>query len=216
MNPLVTFAVSAESAGFRNHGFADGVTPRTLHTGVGGKAAAHSLEDAIRQNRPDFIFISGFATGLDAKLEVGAIILAENTSSPGWERHLADTGAWVIPARLFSSEAVLTTAAEKLAARERTGCAIADMESEAIFAIATREGIPAMTVRAISDTADQDLGSPTDLLVKAAEGHPAPLLAYLAIHPAAWPSFRRLVRNARIARRALGGALARIVGNFSL
>src|SRR4051812_17277986 len=53
-----------------------------FHTGVGGKACARNLEPFLAAAQPRMILSSGFAGGVNEKLKVGDVFVAENFSDP--------------------------------------------------------------------------------------------------------------------------------------
>jgi adenosylhomocysteine nucleosidase len=110
----------------------------------------------------------GLAGGLAPNLRPGDLLLPETvrlpdgrsvpTDQPWRERlralfergELRPTGG-----TLAGSDGVVATTADKQALREATGAVAVDMESHALAAVASTEGIPFLVVRAIADPHDQ-------------------------------------------------------------
>ncbi len=158
--------------------------------------ASRSQADSSGQARfartlapPTFVLTCGFAGGLNPNLKIGDVVFEipprgsrgdeaqieignrqsaiGNQSEPPYvgcyERLLA---AGAKPAKFFCADRIATTVAEKKALREQTGADVVEMESAAIHAVCAERGIPCVTVRVISDTADEDLPLDFNVLAK--------------------------------------------------
>jgi nucleoside phosphorylase len=183
---LVTFAVPFESAAFRKRAISREV--RILHTGVGAESARAALEIAVTSELPERVIAAGFAGAVAPGLQVGQIVR---------------TG-------LVSVAEVLATVQSKRDFHAQTGAAAVDMETEAICEVCAIAGVPVVTLRAISDSADDDLGLPADLLEGLTRFAPAAWLRagwQLCCDRETRHAFQRLVRNCRIAQSALADAL---------
>lgn len=108
----------------------------------------------------------GVAGALAKDLNLGALVIADalvdldgNAFSPdaGWLRRVA--AKVDVDARIFFSNPteVCATAAERAALRAKLGADVVDEESLAVAALAKARGLPFLILRAISDTADQDV-----------------------------------------------------------
>ena len=178
MKVLVTFAVEREFSpwrrlgDFRPVGFGAGemygarigtAELRVLLTGVGRDAARQAVEAALG-DRPDFCISSGLAGGLRPMYAVGDILVARAVRSnvghgilPS-EDHLVECAArcGAHPVHMFwSSETLVRTVGEKYALGLEADAV--EMESYAVLAEAARRGVPAVAIRAVSDTAAEDL-----------------------------------------------------------
>jgi nucleoside phosphorylase len=189
---LVTFAVPFESAEFRGRAASRGV--RILHTGVGATAARVALELAVCEELPERVISSGFAGALSPALTIGAIVTADQVAT---------------------APEVLSTVEAKRDFRERTGRDAVDMETESIRDVCAAAGVPLAVMRAISDGAEDELGLPPELLAGMAAKSPAALAraaGILMTNGARRRAFLQLMRNCRIAQRALADALERELG----
>jgi hypothetical protein len=181
MSTLVCFALKEEAAPFHKIAAAHpGVI--TLIVGIGRgnaeKSARKFLGDgaSILASRPEnhlpgqarlagtlappkMVFTCGFAGGLNPDLKLGEVVFEiKNPSEPpyvGCYGRLVNAGAR--PMKFFCADRIATTVAEKQALREQTGADVVEMESAAIHAVCAEKNIPCVTVRVISDTADEDL-----------------------------------------------------------
>lgn len=189
---LVCFAVSAEARPFRRRlGGTRGL--EVLVTGMGAASARHSLVTRLAAGPPPWVLSSGFAGGLDPAWPVGTV---------GWDADPAfPLGADLAclsarPARFHCSPRIAATAAEKTRLRAETGADAVEMESGILRALCRERGIPAATVRVISDAAAEDL--PLDFnryLRDDGTTDYVRLLAALARSPARWRAVLRFRRQ---------------------
>lgn len=234
MRILVTFALNAEFAPWRRlqHfrrltlatpslyeariGEAD---VRVVLTGVGAAHARRAMQIALVE-RPDFCIASGLAGGLRLGQRSGEVLAARAV--------LAPSGAVFVKSdsRLFgaaihcgarevstirSVEMVVLSAAEK--ARLAVSADAVEMESFAVLSEAQNAGVPAVAIRVIGDTAEQNL--PLDfnrILGREGRVSPSRLFAELARNPLRVPAVARLGRQSQRAATQLATFLDRYVG----
>lgn len=146
---LVCFAVK-EEAKF----FAPPPNTKVVLTGMGRRNAFLKLEKILAESKPSGILSCGFAGGLNPSLELGAIIYDCDEGAP-WEQKLIATNA--MQGRFECAARVATTADEKYNLWRSSGKDAIEMESDTIRQMALRHSIPSATIRAISDTAHQNL-----------------------------------------------------------
>lgn len=149
----------------------------------------------------DRIILAGLAGALDPALNIGDVII-----------DFADGGQWPnLPYRkgaIHGSDHLVATAAEKSRLFEQTGAAVVDMESVIVRQRAAALGAAVLSIRAISDTADESL--PPDLedwVDPMGRARPASVVAGVARRP--WEIGRvvRLARDCRCACRAMALAV---------
>jgi adenosylhomocysteine nucleosidase len=236
MKILVTFAVRAEFAPWqrrrnflRMRGDAPvfeaaigGAKVRAILTGMGQE---HALEAAKRSlgYRPDLCISTGLAGALRSGFRPGDILAARLVSEVGEPVAVAshrellatavDCGARQIE-RLATSKTLIARAEQK---REMGMQAEAvDMESYVILAEAARCGVPALAVRAVSDTADFDM--PYDFAAACdAQGQirTAGILSQILRKPSGVSALMKLARDSRAASRRLAGFLDAFVGTMA-
>ncbi|MEJ0090990.1 MAG: hypothetical protein WDM80_14760 [Limisphaerales bacterium] len=149
---LVCFALEEEAAPFRK--LATKIpNVAILITGIGAKNAGTVLRRFLEKNLPKQVLTCGFAGGLNPELHGGDVVFM--TGYPALEEKLADADALL--ADFFTSPRIATTAAEKKKLRTETGADVVEMESGAIMEVCRERRIPCAMVRAISDTADENL-----------------------------------------------------------
>src|SRR5581483_6390384 len=114
-------------------------------------------------NSPKLVITCGFAGGLNPGLKIGDVLYETLNQKPEIQ-NLAAVAAK--PAKFHCADRIATTVAEKKQLRERTGADVVEMESAAIHAVCEERNIPCITVRVISDTADEDLPLDFNTLAK--------------------------------------------------
>ena len=117
--------------------------------------------------RDPLVVSAGLCGGLDPELEAALLVIPHAVLSSSGARHLVDQAAYraaTLHAGARAGTGVLITAAAVVATPEakaelfaRTGAVAVDMESAAIMARAAASGYRALTIRAISDRAEESL-----------------------------------------------------------
>ena len=221
MKTLVTFAVGTEFAAWRRQrGFRQiarepfslyaaeigGNPVRVLLTGIGAEAATRAMSWAL-SSPTDLCIASGFAGALRMSSGIGQVLAARVVLRAGREMAVAsdhelmdaavDAGALRVD-RFLTSEKLVVSASEKAALADEADAV--EMESFVIMAEAARRGVRAVTVRAVSDTADSSLPYDFDR-VRDDQGklRMGGLLLELARHPQRIPALLRLGRDCRLA-----------------
>jgi adenosylhomocysteine nucleosidase len=165
-----------------------------IANGPGKRLVEQALEKKIEV---DGMISTGFCGALDPALRVGDIVVGRSGSRPAG-------------AEILCLDRVASTAAEKRELREKTGAAAVEMESAAVAGKATEWGVPFYAIRAVSDTADDDM--PIDFnLYRDAEGRFSRrkiALAALSRPFTRVPALLRLDRNLKIAAQSLGDYFA--------
>jgi adenosylhomocysteine nucleosidase len=196
---------------------------RGLSSFVGGglpEGAASATRQAIAAGATAIVSF-GVAGGLDPRLRAGAIIRPGAVlwqgrlfpADPALTRALGgQTGA------LIATETTpAATARQKKALREATGAAAIDLESGPAAELAARHHLPFAALRAICDTAVQDL--PQAALIALDPGGRILLgrvIASLLQRPGQLPGLVALGRDAARARRALAREIALLRGQETL
>ena len=221
MKIIVTFAVQAEFApwrrmrNFKRIGesafvMQDGATEvYALITGIG--ARKFHLPTA------DICLVSGVAGSLKAQHRIGDILVAKAlkresgdtsmTSDESLVRTATQCGATPVDF-FFTAGAIISSPSEK----SRLGqiADAVDMESYPIMAEAQQRGIPAVAIRAISDTADQNM--PLDFSRAISEDGKIdwlPALSQVAASPSCLPRLMRFGLDSSRAARKLAYFLDR-------
>jgi adenosylhomocysteine nucleosidase len=147
---LVCFAVRDEAKHFQPP---PGASCQVLVSGIGKCNAERALIDALTTFSPQLVLTCGYAGGLDSRLPRGAVVFDADDEKIASRLR----GAGAVPAKFFCAEHIAVTAADKLALRNQTGADAVEMESGVIRELCRLRGVPAATIRVISDDANADL-----------------------------------------------------------
>jgi adenosylhomocysteine nucleosidase len=144
-----------------------------VHSGMGMASATATLGSFLEGQSPSLWIAAGFGGGLSADLEVGDIVTVRNFSDPALLEAIE-----ALPTRrgtLITTKSVIETAVQKQDLARHTGAIVVDMETAAIQRLCCPRGIPMLSVRAISDTASQDLPIPAAVWFDPIRQRPRPV-----------------------------------------
>lgn len=153
----------------------EGVRIILVRTGIGKGFALSALEKVLNRVNPSLILSIGYAGGLDPKLKVGDVVLADHVLEIN--KGLTDVGSYPIDlkklellerltcpkkivvhrGKLITVDQIVDDAAVKQELRSRYNAVAVDMETAALIAHATEKNLSFLSVRAVSDTAEQSL-----------------------------------------------------------
>jgi adenosylhomocysteine nucleosidase len=236
MKILVTFAVRAEFAPWRRRrnflrvpgempvfeAQFGGARVRAVLTGMGQEHALDAAKKALAY-KPEICISTGLAGSLRSGDRPGDVLAARLVSEVGEPVAVAshrellstavDCGARQIE-RLATSSALVMRAEQK---REMGAQAEAvDMESYVILAEAARCGVPALAVRAVSDTSDFDM--PYDFgRARDTQGQirMMGIVSQILRRPSGLPGLMKLARDSRFASRRLANFLDVFMGTMA-
>lgn len=212
MMTLVCFALKEEAAPFHRVAAAHpGVI--TLIVGIGRENAAKAIRKFLALHTPQLVLTCGFAGGLNPDLKIGDVVfecgMRNAECGIGGERLLA---AGAKSAKFFCADRIATTVAEKQALRAETGADVVEMESAAIHAVCAEKNIPCVTVRVISDTADEALPLDFNALAKPDKSLDFGKLAWaIAKSPGKIGTLIGLQRKTRLAALRLAEVLDKVI-----
>jgi adenosylhomocysteine nucleosidase len=204
---LVCFAVREEARFFSTADFVSPVV--TLITGMGTANAAAALQAQLARDRPRLVITCGFAGGLRPGLSVGSLVFSADHGHP-FTSLLSELGA--TPGTFHSATRVAITSAEKKLLRDQTGADAVEMESGIIRQLCNSARIPSVTLRVISDPADQDLPLDFNTLMTSRLRLNYLKLAWALLRsPSRIKGLLQLQRQTQAAARRLGQALERLL-----
>ena len=116
------------------------------------------------------------------------------------------------PAKFFCADRIATTVAEKKKLHDETGADAVEMESAAIHAVCVERGISCVTVRVISDAANEDLPLDFNQLAKPDKSLDYGKLFWaIAKSPGKIGALMKLQKQTQFAAERLAEVLANIV-----
>lgn len=205
---LVCFALKEEAGAFRRQ-VAGHPAVSILVTGMGRENSRRALQERLNTLAPAFVLTCGFAGGLNPRLSVGDVVFATQ------DRELAAklAAAQAQPARIHCATRIATTVADKAALRHDTGADAVEMESEAFEEVCAQRGLRLAIVRAISDTAHEDLPLDFNRLSRPDWSLDYGKLAWtIARAPGKIPALLRLQKNSSRAAARLAEVLLKVTG----
>jgi adenosylhomocysteine nucleosidase len=209
MSTLICFALKEEAAPFHKIA-AQRPGVFTVIVGIGRQNAEKSVRSFLASNSPELVLTCGFAGGLNPDLKLGDVIFELSTLNIQPSTRLLAAGAK--SAKIFCADRIATTVAEKKALRAETGADAVEMESAAIHAVCAERGIPCVTVRVISDTADEDLPLDFNALAKADKSIDfGKLFLAIAKSPGKIGALMALQKKTRLAAERLAAVLSKIL-----
>ena len=209
MSTLICFALKEEAAPFHKIA-AQRPGVFTVIVGIGRQNAEKSVRSFLASNSPELVLTCGFAGGLNPDLKLGDVIFELSTLNIQLSTRLLAAGAK--SAKIFCADRIATTIAEKKKLRAETGADAVEMESAAIHAVCAGRGIPCVTVRVISDTADEDLPLDFNALAKADKSIDfGKLFLAIAKSPGKIGALMALQKKTRLAAERLAAVLSKIL-----
>ena len=205
-------------------------------TGDGGVRAERVARQAIAAVRPASVVGAGVAGGLSEDLVPGEIVVSVRVLDAAEEapppdpvlvaRALALPGlragtvvSVVRPALSVSQKAALRARAEAAPPAGTAGvgtASVVDMESAGWARACAAAGVPYVILRAVSDTADEDLPRYLALCMDNEGGIRRAAVARGAVlHPSSIPALLRMRRRVGECARSLGAAVAALAASLS-
>lgn len=139
-------------------------------TGIGSKRAEEAAKHIIEFMSPDIVINTGFCGALTTGLRLGDIVLAESVLAYSTELHAlpdavdktlfnllsASVNQVFYPATFISTTGIESKWRIAALLNDKILRPVLEMESYAIAAVCHNNDIPFVSIRAVSDTADQD------------------------------------------------------------
>ena len=147
-------------------GEAEGKLIALIIGGMGRAAARRATHLLIDGHRPRVILSAGFAGALDPALRRFDVVLPQSVLDPEGQRFLlepipdhgsTESIAFLSTAILLTVDSIAVTVAEKAALRAEFAASLIDMETSAVAEVCQARAIKLISVRVISDEAEQEL-----------------------------------------------------------
>lgn len=228
---LITFALPEESGAFRAklgslRRVRNGALPAfhsdqhqllIVHTGMGAASCEKILPPLLDQFQPIGLISSGYAGGLNPRLQAGEVFVARQLQRLPFppETLPGPVSGDFAERRLVSVTRPAATPEEKQTLRDQTGADAVDMESETLFRLC--DPLPFLVLRSISDTAAEQIPLPLPVAFDMERQRPRPLAVagHLLRNPNRIPALIRFVRGLKLPREALATALARLLPSLN-
>jgi nucleoside phosphorylase len=206
---LVCFAVPQEAKPFLKL-IRDRTDVVVLVTGIGARNAERAVRKMLGEFSPGRVFSCGFAGALNSQLRIADVVFDIESTDADLGARLQSLGA--TPAKFFCAETVATTVAEKAALRARTGADAVEMESKTISEVCRERGIECVTLRAISDSAHENLPLDFNALMTPEHELSSVRIAWAILRaPQRIPALVRLGQNSACAAEQLARFLQRAI-----
>jgi len=164
-------------------------------SGVGLSATEQCLQAVLTDDAPTLFISAGYCGAVNPGLKPGDVLVDARAAAEGF----TSTG------RIATVPAPVRTPGER-AALQLLGVDAVEMEGDAVVRAARERKVPALRIRAVSDTPEDDLtrliGNLNDLSGWA--------IARRLLHPGVWPLAWKLARQSRLA----GARLAVFLGKM--
>lgn len=205
---LVCFAVSQEAKPFQRM-VRRRTEVRVVLTGMGALNAERAIRSALEAVRPRRVFTCGFAGALNPALGIGDVVFSTKVP-PSIAQQFQSAGAKQV---VFTCvERIVITAAEKCALRVQTEADVVEMESAIIESVCREAGVECITLRVISDTAQNDLPLDFNALMTSDQKLGSTKLALAILRkPQRIPALLRLGKDSALAAEKLATVLVSVI-----
>lgn len=173
--------------------------------GAGWNRAAAAVDAASGCFRADAVVSTGFCGALDPQLDIADVVVATSITPCGAKTAVLPRSSEAFSGVIASIDHVAQTATEKKTLYAKGAIAV-EMEAAGVAARAEAGNLPFYCVRAVTDTAGEDMANDFNVALRP-DGHFDTMLVFRHAlrHPAArFPELIRLRRNCERAAQTLG------------
>lgn len=215
---LLEKRVDTRGAGFRAHtGWLEGRRLVVMESGAGPQPAAKATSAMIAGHQPRWIISAGLAGGLVPQLAKNDLVVANSVANPTGERLVIDLKlqpeAHLHVGRLLTVDHIVRTPTERHALHAAHDALAVDMESFAVADVCRREKTRFLAIRAVSDTADQELPADIERLLKQTtlSGQAGAVVGSIFRRPSSIKDMWKLHEDALLASHRLAGFLREVI-----
>jgi adenosylhomocysteine nucleosidase len=189
--------------------------------GAGRDAAQRATERLNEGHRPRWVISAGFAGALDPSFRLHDIVLPTEVVEPDGAVFPTALGPGhgikdARHGRLLTVDAIVRTAAEKSALRDRYKTDLVDMESSAVASVCAARGTRFVSVRVVSDEAAVDLPKEVvAMMTRSGSYLVGSALRAIWNRPSALKDFWHLYENAQESAERLADATLAVIGRLS-
>jgi nucleoside phosphorylase len=183
---------------------------------MGAENAAAAAERVIDTFKVSEVLVAGFGGAAKPGLETGDLIgcsevvdLTGESEPPKIEssssllERARRTGRLSTVAPAATVTRVISSAQEKQALGLKHGIAVVEMEGFPLLNVSRAHEVPAVMIRAVLDTAEENLPDTTELLTTTGEPRMKKILTHLAGHPSDAAFFSSLRKRIKACRRVV-------------
>ncbi len=201
-----------------------------VQSGIGCDNATQAAHQLLEEQSPDLLITSGFCGAILPGLKAGQIVVASSIWMDGESgitnipHQISGVGLACIAGSLphgnpavkgsfITTQAIRSKKALAKSLPDRSPHPVVEMESGAIARVAAQHGIPLLGIRAVSDTADEELDFSLDEFCDDGLRRivPGNVLLTVVRRPHILPQLLRLGRSSRLAANALTAALPALI-----
>ena len=194
-----------------------GVPVVLVRSGMGRDRARQALVEVAERFTLEHVYSIGYAGALDPSLEVGELVVAdqvvhyETLKSFSLDEELISTMPETRRGTLLTVDEMVATPPAKKALREKYSAVAVDMETSALAEEAQSRHLPFASVRAITDTANQELIDCSHLVAE--DGDVSKLKAgwHILTHPGDLKGMIDLGQHAKLATANLTEFLKKLM-----
>ena len=193
-------------------------------TGDGGERARRGIVELLANERPATVFVAGVAGALSPGLALGDLVVARSVVGAGALR-TPEQSPWLtrllehprtIPGRVLSVDRIAVEKSVKASLLEGLGPgepAVVDLETAAYVGRLDEAGVPWVVLRAVSDTAGEDLEIDFNRF-RGGDGRVRPhrVLAHALLRPSRLRQLLELRSRVLRCAETLASALDEVVG----
>src|SRR5204862_1588947 len=226
----VTFALAAESSGFRRRlhnktrsdrngittiaGHIDNCSVAVFHTGVGEEVCRERTARFLEDRKLDCLISAGFAGALNDQLRIGDLLLAKNFSTAdvsGTLHSLANLPIHI--GNLLTVPSMIESSEDRNRLAQTTGAGAVDMETEFIARACAEHGVPLLSLRVISDTPSELFPAPSRILfdIERQRTDAMKFALHFLRHPNRVPRLIQFATTIGQARETLASAIVTLV-----
>ena len=184
-----------------------------FHTGVGASECERRLGEFLKTAHPRVLISSGFCGGTGDELAPGDLIIAENYSDAALTKRARTACVGATIEKLFSTNKVIDSTADRYAVARKHGALAIDMETESIARICKAKSVPMLALRVVSDSPSAPFPAAPQLLfdMEAQRTKYSRLLGHLVRHPVTAIRLATFSRQIALARKKLADALCAVI-----